>query len=97
MLPRCSRLQKHLELTVPEMFCRQQDGRGRGGAGDARADSERRVTVAFMLAVFAFVYLHQFALPATPSAEYRDESLVLAHATRMYQGEVIYRDGRLIV
>lgn len=45
-----------------------------------------------LLACGIFLYLQLFVLPATPRVAIGDQSIYLHNATRMYEGELIYRD-----
>lgn len=45
-----------------------------------------------LLACFAFLYLQVFILPDTPRAASGDQSIYLHHGTRMFEGQLIYRD-----
>jgi len=49
-------------------------------------------TVLYLVGVFVFLYLEAFILPRTPLLAYGDQSVYLLNATRMLQGQVIYRD-----
>src|ERR1700722_18346430 len=45
-----------------------------------------------LLACGIFLYLQLFVLPATPRVAVGDQSIYLHSATRMYEGQLIYRD-----
>jgi hypothetical protein len=51
-----------------------------------------RSTVWFLLAALAFLYLSLFIPPSTPIYSAGDSSVYLLNATRMFEGESIYRD-----
>ena len=48
--------------------------------------------LAFLLGVFAFLYLQLFTLPATPIFLEKDHLIYMHNALRMLEGEVIFRD-----
>jgi len=54
--------------------------------------SASRNTILYLLGVFVFLYLQVFILPRTPLLAYGDQSVYLLNATRMLQGQNIYRD-----
>jgi hypothetical protein len=54
--------------------------------------SSRRLTFLVVALSCLFVYLQVFALPCTPHLASGDQAIYLHHATRMLNGEMIYRD-----
>ena len=58
----------------------------------SKAPSNRWLVPFILLACGVFVYLQLFALPATPRVAIGDQSIYLHNATRMYEGQLIYRD-----
>ena len=52
----------------------------------------RRLTLLIVLLSAIFVYLQVFALPGTPRVAGGDQAIYLHNATRMLDGEMIYRD-----
>ena len=51
-----------------------------------------RHTILYLIGIFAFLYLAVFILPRAPLLAYGDQSVYLLNATRILQGQVIYRD-----
>lgn len=60
--------------------------------GCSRTEPKRWLVLLILLAAGIFVYLQVFILPATPRAAMGDQSIYLHSATRLYQGQLIYRD-----
>jgi hypothetical protein len=58
----------------------------------AGATSSRKTTLLFVSLSCIFVYLQVFVLPGTPRLASGDQAIYLHHATRMLDGEMIYRD-----
>lgn len=54
--------------------------------------SSRRAAAAIVLVSSLAVYLQVFILPGTPRVATGDQAIYLHHATRMLNGELIYRD-----
>src|SRR5580700_8022178 len=52
----------------------------------------RRVTLAMVVLSCVFIYLQVFVPPFTPRLASGDQAIYLHHATRMLDGELIYRD-----
>lgn len=52
----------------------------------------RLITVAVLFLTCFFLYLQTFVLPMTPRLVYGDQSIPLYQATRMLDGQLIYRD-----
>jgi hypothetical protein len=61
--------------------------------GPNQSPPPRWIHYGFFIFAAAFLYLNLFALPATPIAGTdNDQSLYLHNATRMFHGQMIYRD-----
>lgn len=58
----------------------------------ARSKNPRWATLAVVLVSGLVIYLQVFLLPGTPRVATGDQAIYLHHATRMLDGEMIYRD-----
>lgn len=58
----------------------------------ARSKNARWATLAVVLVSSLVIYLQVFLLPGTPRVATGDQAIYLHHATRMLNGEMIYRD-----
>lgn len=63
-----------------------------GSDGLGLTGSERRATIGFLFGAGLYLYLIFFVLPHTPIYRGGDGDLYLASATRLFSGEVMYRD-----
>ena len=57
-----------------------------------KEDSQARAVPFTLLFAFLFLYLQVFIFPDIPRPASGDQAIYLQHATRMLQGDVIYRD-----